>query len=1071
MSRQRLSFLQESRRFSVADRWPASRRKPRLDRVWLTGVLAAVFVLACEPTPEQVPTPAPEAEPPLTSVASTVEPFEPLRLDESREGALPSGGTHDHPLELSAGDAFLIEVTQDHIDLEVTVLHPNGDSLIVFDSPVARRAPERVCGVTDTTGDHIVRLSPLADASGDYTLRLERLRSATDTDHRCARATRLFAVAESRRSQDGPSEALAGDFGLAHDLWFEAGEPLLATIGLRQAGRVFRDLGDAARAADAYTRALTPARTIDLTFLEISLLNRLGLALRDLGELPAAVETLSQALQRARETRDRRGEASALQNLARVEQSLGETHRAIDRYQQILPIWRELGNDIQLAQTQMSLADAYALLDHHQDALNLLGDAEAIFRRLDNRHRLAHVLALTGWVHHLRGQPENAITPLRNALELYRGLGNRDGETAALDRLGTVLREIGNFAGALDAYRQSLRLAEAAGSPKDAANTTLNIGCLYQEWGRPTDAGTHLADARERLRAIDDPKGRSHVEYCQARLEKQQGNLDAALEALEKALAIVDELRDAARRHGARYRPIWLWQDYAELHLELLMAQYRATSEERFAVRAFETSDLARARNLFELVLESRVGVRTTAPQALLDAERDVQRRLNAARQEQRALVVGEAPLPKRAAAERRLGELALELEQTRQRIRAADPRFAELAAPRPISLESLQTTLSPGTVLLSYALGEDRSYLFAVSPKSFRSWPLAPRAVLKAQAQAVHEALRHSRFNTYQATLAARRLSEMLLPAGTLSDSTSHIMVVADGMLHYVPMSVLPSPRGGPNGDIRRLLVDDFEIRYLPSASVLRAFSGRVRGQARSMNLLAVLADPVFSDDDPRLNPDATPPGHGLTSPGTVQRLPSDPLPRLPHTHREARAILDLVDPGLRRLALLGFDATKQAVIDGHVGSFQILHFATHALIDERFPDLSGLVLARRDAAGRSIDGDLHLHEIYGLRLDAELVVLSGCQTALGQRVRGDGLVSLTRGFLYAGASQLLVSLWSVDDQATAELMAEFYRGLLERGEHSALALRSAQLKMRASERWNAPYYWAGFVLQDTGR
>ena len=1038
-------------------------------------LMAAALMLSCGPAPQEPPALAPE--PDIPSPAPAAAPLAggalgSLRLGEGREGVLPAGGAYDYLLELAEGDAFLVEAGQDEVDLEVEILGPAGESLIRFDSPVARNAPERLCQVASAAGLYTIRLRPWGETGGAFTLRLERLRPATAADRDCHRAARLFADAEARRSEEGASIPLATEYERAQALWRSAGEALSAAISLRRSGDVRRNLGRNAEAADSYRRALVSAREAatfdpDVSSLESSVRNRLGLALLDLGDLAGAEEALRPALARARETGDRAGEASALHNLARVDETAGETHRAIERYQEVLPIWSELGNDVQLAQTWMSLADAYALLDHHRDALHLLADAERVCRANKYQERLAHVLVSTGWVHHLRGRPGDAIAPFREALELYRALGNRDGEAATLDRLGTALRETGNFASALDAYRASLALSEVAGSLKDAANTALNVGCLFQEWGRTDEAREHLASARERLRKVEDPKARSHVEYCQARLEHREGDLEAALEALERALAVVDELRGAARKRGARYRPIWLWQDYAELHLELLMAQARATGEQRFAVRAFEASDLARARNLFELVLESLVGVRTSAPQALIDAERDVQKRLNAAQKARRERKTAGAPASELTALERRLGELSLELERARDRIRAADPRFAELAAPRPVRLDELQGLLDPGTVLLSVALGAERSYLFAVGRDSFESWPLAPRKVIDAQAQALHEALRQSRFHPYQVVLAARGLGEMLLPAGALPAEASRLLVVADGMLHYVPMAVLPSPRDGDGGrSVERLLADDFEIRYLPSASVLTALGGRGGGRPRWNHLLAVFADAVFSDIDPRLRPVAGPSDLDPAATAT-QRLLQGPLPRLPHTAREAEAILDLVGEGLHSQAFLGFDATKQAVIQGRADSFQILHFATHALIDERFPELSGLVLSRRDRAGSALDGDLHLHEIYGLRLAAEMVVLSGCQTALGQRVRGDGLVSLARGFLYAGASQLLVSLWSVDDEATAELMAELYRGILERGESSVTALRSAQLRMRGHERWDAPYYWAGFVLQ----
>jgi CHAT domain-containing protein len=285
------------------------------------------------------------------------------------------------------------------------------------------------------------------------------------------------------------------------------------------------------------------------------------------------------------------------------------------------------------------------------------------------------------------------------------------------------------------------------------------------------------------------------------------------------------------------------------------------------------------------------------------------------------------------------------------------------------------------------------------------------------------------------------------------------------------VPFAVLPSPRKPSRDGEERLLGDDFEILYLPSASILAALRHRDSARQPAPKSVAVYADAVFSPADPRV-PTKLPvasPSDGSFTPASPERLPEGPLPRLLFTREEASGILALV-PEPDRLEATGFAASKQTVLEAPLHLYRIVHFATHAQIDESFPELSGLVLSRLDQEGRPIDGDLYLHEIYNLRLASDLVVLSGCQTALGQRVRGNGLVSMTRGFLYAGSSQVLVSLWSVDDAATAALMTELYRGLLLRGESPAAALRSAQRWMRQQERWSAPYFWGAFVLQGDG-
>ncbi|HMX29507.1 MAG TPA: CHAT domain-containing protein, partial [Blastocatellia bacterium] len=188
--------------------------------------------------------------------------------------------------------------------------------------------------------------------------------------------------------------------------------------------------------------------------------------------------------------------------------------------------------------------------------------------------------------------------------------------------------------------------------------------------------------------------------------------------------------------------------------------------------------------------------------------------------------------------------------------------------------------------------------------------------------------------------------------------------------------------------------------------------------------------------------------------------------LQRLPFSREEANAILALT-PESERFVALDFDANQDAAIKPELGQYRYVHFATHGLVDNQTPELSGLVLSQLDAEGRNRDGYLRMVEIYNLNLPAELVVLSACKTGLGKDVRGEGLMSLTRGFMYAGAARVLVSLWDVNDKSTADLMSELYRGLLERRLRPSAALRAAQLKMMNTRQWAAPFYWAGFTQQ----
>jgi CHAT domain-containing protein len=291
---------------------------------------------------------------------------------------------------------------------------------------------------------------------------------------------------------------------------------------------------------------------------------------------------------------------------------------------------------------------------------------------------------------------------------------------------------------------------------------------------------------------------------------------------------------------------------------------------------------------------------------------------------------------------------------------------------------------------------------------------------------------------------------------------------VVPDGALQQVPFAALPIPGrdGAP-------MVTWNEIVYLPSASVLETLQKRMAARRltdQERPLLAIVADPVFGADDERVQGAAkveSPPPRDLAR--TVRSLGLSRLERLRYTRTEAeeiRRIAEDVEPETSLLAM-GFDASRALLASGRLKDYRIVHFATHSLIDNREPELSGLALSLVDADGRPRnDGFLRLHEIYDLELAADLVVLSACETGTGEEVRGEGLVSLTRAFMYAGVPQMVVSLWKVDDLSTSELMVRFYREYLEEGEKPSRALREAQRSMYCDPQWTEPYHWAGFIF-----
>ncbi len=416
----------------------------------------------------------------------------------------------------------------------------------------------------------------------------------------------------------------------------------------------------------------------------------------------------------------------------------------------------------------------------------------------------------------------------------------------------------------------------------------------------------------------------------------------------------------------------------------------------------------------------------------------------------------------------RELDAILHQLERVEAEIRRASPRYADLTRPRTLAAAEIQTLLDPETAFLEYALGEERSFLWWITPSEVAAFELPGRAEIEAAARRLHRQLSATeRQDRRQQAAAAAELQRMLLApvADRLGDR--RLVVVADGALHYLPFAALPAADSGEP------LLAGHEIVHLPSASVLAAQRRELAARPAAPRWLAVVADPVFTRDDPRFPAAAPPPRRrgAVAQTALLRSASSRPgFRRLPGSAREAESIAALAPPG-EVLMALGFEASRPAVLGDRLRPYRVVHFATHGVIDAETPRLSGLVLSLFDSQGWPQEGFLRLHDLYDLELGSEMVVLSGCQTALGREIRGEGLVGLTRGFMYAGAPRVVASLWQVEDRATAELMTRFYRSMAADGLRPAAALRSAQLSLRRERRWKDPYYWAGFVLMGEWR
>lgn len=825
--------------------------------------------------------------------------------------------------------------------------------------------------------------------------------------------------------------------------------------------------------------------------------NDLGRAYLDLGEVTQALDAFQQALALRPPDRDARGAANVLIRMALVYLNVAEWQQALDALRQAQALARR-AHDVRTECTALvNLGSVYVTLGDTSEGRRHLEPALKLARSIDFRGAQAYTLLWLGIAASLDGEPAQSRQLLEEAVSTQRAIKDVRGEASALRQLATVQLALGLPAEARQSVTRSVEISPPASGL--IYTGALTLADVHAALGDASSAEAQYKEALARFREIRARHAEVLALSRYARFLAGRDRLPEARALLEQGLAVHESLRGLIVDPDLRMSYSSTLLEPYRLNLDVLMALEARSPGEGFAAAAFQTNERARARGLLDLLVAAGIDLREGVDGALVDRERTLRWKLNAKAAIQTRLLSGTPDRRRLATLEREIADLSREWREATTQIRQQSPAYASLIEPRPVTVDAVQPLLDADTVLLEFARGERSAWLFAVTRTAFHSVELPSWQAIDEAARGVHRLLtarqpvegevparRQARVRRADAALKARSLALSNLVLGPIGDRLAsdwrgrRLVIVAPGALEYVPFAALPLPRSANRGATP--LLATHEVVSLPSASTLAVLRHEAPRRRPARRAIAVLADPVFSADDPRVGTRAPASGAATNSVTARTRLQAPEadrrtgeavadtgrgsLARLPFSREEAAAVAAQVPRG-DRLHATDFDATLALVTGGGLDDFRILHFATHGLVNEKRPELSGLALSLVDAEGRSLDGFLRLNTIYNLRLSSDLVVLSACQSALGREVDGEGLVGLTRGFMHAGARGVVASLWQVNDAATAELMKRFYTGLLRRRLPPAAALRAAQLQMAHDPRWKAPYFWAGFVLQ----
>ena len=769
-----------------------------------------------------------------------------------------------------------------------------------------------------------------------------------------------------------------------------------------------------------------------------------------------AIEKFDEVIELSRQKRDKVWETVALITIGLLYEQLGEVQQSLDFYSRGLALAREVGNKQYEGSSINNLAVAYLGLGEYETSVSYLTQALALQTAAGNRRGQGVVFNNLGTAYLFLGDLVKSEEFYRQALSVRREVKDDRGEGFALNNIGQVFIQSGDYPKARDFLDQALALRKRIADKQGEAVTSRNIGKLLFKSGNNAEAAKFLNEARKLSNELGDRRVEADTLFWLASIAARTDDVSKGIEHIERGLGIIEQIRGEIINPQLRTGYFSTVPQYYELYADLLVSRGQKQNGEKDIELALQVSERARARTLVELLQEARIDIKKGDDERRLD---ELQETLNAKYRDRTTLLSGK-PTPaqiEKITAE--INTLDAEVEALQVKIRRENPAYADLTYGSALSASEIRDLLDDRTVLLEYKLGDTRSLLWLVTKSSVRVFSLPPRKVIETLATDYYKAVSGGRAGYGDVARLEAELSNMLIGQVSNAIGKNRVAVVADGVLQLIPFSAMPGLAAN-------------ETVGLPSAGVLAELRRTAKARTSSPRRLAIFADPVFEANDSRLISAKEVSKEKYAAVGRDLRdlNRGAELQRLIASRTEAREIAGLF-PASHVKTHLDFDASVDAATDERLRDYNIIHFATHGLLDTQRPESSSLVFSLFDKNGKRRDGFMRLRDVYDLELSSDLVVLSACQTALGKDVRGEGLIGLTRGFMFAGAPRVVASLWKVDDAATAEFMKRFYRGMIKEGLTPATALKKAQNELKAIPRFRYPYYWAGFTLQGDWR
>jgi CHAT domain-containing protein len=943
------------------------------------------------------------------------------------------------------------------ISVDVAVRIKREDGTVVAEVDATNLGWESVPVILHDGGFLDVELRDRKGQGGRYELMVKDMRAAGRGDEEHAEAA--IAATEARRSAapgtNGSIDAAIQKYKHVLNLWRNCGDSQGELMTLLSLATLSYMSSQYQQGAEYSRQALGFARSSKDRADEGLALNNLAMSELAVADLEPAREHLTDAAEAFQETGSAFAVAAAKINLGLLDDKTGHWSDSLLEYGEARTLTREIGDRRLGAYAIDHIAQSYLALGDNESASSFLQQALDAFNRARDLQAAARAKSNLGRVKLRVGRANEAERLLRESLDQLHMLPDRRAEANALNYLGQAL-ETRSRAEARIQYEKALAMFRSVGDRGGESSALYNLGRLSTANGEVESAIEFLNRSLAIRREIGVFDLEAEGLYSLAVAERSRGNLLTAQTDIEEALRNLDSSRRQAPGEWLRSNYLATRGEMYEFAIDLSMELYRRGMDDQGAERAFRIHERGLARSLIDRLGISQEEIVQGVDGALLRKFKQLQDLIGFRSTE--LLQIFEKPHKpsEEASARAKLESASAEYRLLDAQIRASSTEYRNLVEPSPPTIEEIQwAIIGKQDLLLEFSLGEPRSYLWAITDSDFRWYILPGQAQMERWAIQFLGGLSRSGsgLEPKSGLGASRALGAILRQPLADHAGKNRLLIVAEGKLLQLPFAAIQIP-SATRGQFQ-YLIDSWEPSMLPSASAGIQLRRRARNRPSPTRGIAIFADPVFGADDERF------PRAGV---GPSNSRLSTRYPRLAFTRQEAEAILSL-KPSPGNLKALDFAANVWTA-KKELGAYRIAHFSTHTTMDQLHPESAGLVFSMVDRNGHEQDGVLRIPAIVQIPLQADLAVLSACETASGDEIKTEGIFGLTQAFIYAGAQQVVSSVWPVDDFTTREFMTRFYQSLLLRGLSPPAAMRATQLSMKHTKAFSAPFAWAGFIV-----